>query len=178
MTKNEFSIIAKTIKTFYPKENILKEKEEMILWYEMVQDIPYEVASTAIKKWVSLNKWSPTVADIREMSADIIGNAKDEWEDAWALVKKAVSNYGYCRTEEALESLPPLVRKITEQLGFRSICMSEDEKIDRANFRNIYNREIEKERKNNIVSKSVNEQIRQIQEGKLNAIETGGQDCI
>lgn len=178
MTKNEFSIIAKTIKTFYPKENILKEKEEMILWYEMVQDIPYEVASTAIKKWVSLNKWSPTVADIREMSAEIAGNEKEDWEDAWALVKKAVSNFGAYRSQEALDSLPPLVRKITEQLGFRNICLSENEAVERANFRDIYKVAIEKERKNNIVSKSVNEQIRQIQEGQLNAIETRGQDCI
>ena len=71
MDKQEFATLAMAIRTYYPKENILPNKEAMQLWFRELHDIPYNVAEAALRKWVSTNKWSPSIAEIREMAANI-----------------------------------------------------------------------------------------------------------
>ena len=171
MTETEFSIIAKAIKGFYPDKNILQSDEEMELWFEMLKDIDYRAASTSIKRWVSLNKWCPTIADIREMSTEVKGLKVNEWEEEWDKVTNAIAKYGYYRTEEALETLPELTRTIVKRLGFRNLCMSENISIERANFRDIYNREAEKVKQQNVLSESLKSEILSISQNTVKAIE-------
>ena len=162
MTRKEFGILAKTIKTFYPDKNILTTNEELELWYEMLNDIPYEVAVASVKKWVSLNKWCPTVAGIRELSSEFISEKLDESGEAWELVLKAVRNFGQYRTTEALDSLPPLVSKVVKQVGFKDICLSQKIGVERSAFCNLYMTELEKMRRENILSKELKTEINQM----------------
>lgn len=171
MTEEQFLIIAKTIKTFYPDKKIIESDEEAYLWYEMLKDIDYKSASAAIKRWVSLNKWCPTIADIREMSAEVKGNTVNEWEEEWDKVIDAVHRYGYTRPEEALNSLPDMTRNIVKRLGYKTICMSENISIERANFRDVYNREADKQREQNILSKDLKSEILSISQSTVKAIE-------
>lgn len=171
MTEEQFLIIAKTIKTFYPDKKIIESDEEAYLWYEMLKDIDYKSASAAIKRWVSLNKWCPTIADIREMSAEVKGNTVNEWEEEWDKVIDAVHRYGYTRPEEALNSLPEMTRNIVKRLGYKTICMSENISIERANFRDVYNREADKQREQNILSKDLKSEILSISQNAVKAIE-------
>lgn len=171
MTEEQFLIIAKTIKTFYPDKKIIESDEEAYLWYEMLKDIDYKSASAAIKRWVSLNKWCPTIADIREMSAEVKGNTVNEWEEEWDKVIDAVHRYGYTRPEEALNSLPEMTRNIVKRLGYKTICMSENISIERANFRDVYNREADKQREQNILSKDLKSEILSISQNTVKAIE-------
>ena len=171
MTETEFSIIAKAIKGFYPDKNILQSDEEMELWFEMLKDIDYRAASTSIKRWVSLNKWCPTIADIREMSTEVKGLKVNEWEEEWDKVIDAVHRYGYTRPEEALNSLPEMTRNIVKRLGYKTICMSENISIERANFRDVYNREADKQREQNILSKDLKSEILSISQNSVKAIE-------
>jgi hypothetical protein len=143
----------------------------MELWYQMLQDIHYEVAVAALKKWVSLNKWSPSVADIRELSVGVKGVTVNEWEEEWDKVTNAIAKYGYYRSEEALETLPELTRTIVKRLGFRNLCMSENISIERANFRDIYNREAEKVKQQNVLSESLKSEILSISQNAVKAIE-------
>jgi hypothetical protein len=171
MNRQEFSLFANGIKTFYPKEKLIVGTEAMELWYQMLQDIPYDVAVAALKKWVSLNKWSPSVADIRELSVGVKGVTVNEWEEEWDKVTDAIAKYGYYRTEEALETLPELTRTIVKRLGFRNLCMSENISIERANFRDIYNREAEKVKQQNVLSESLKSEILSISQSTVKAIE-------
>ena len=171
MTETEFSIIAKAIKGFYPDKNILQSDEEMELWFEMLKDIDYRAASTSIKRWVSLNKWCPTIADIREMATEVKGLKVNEWEEEWDKVTNAIAKYGYYRTEEALETLPELTRTIVKRLGFRNLCMSENIGIERANFRDIYNREAEKVKQQNVLPEELKSEILSISQSTVKAIE-------
>ena len=171
MTEEQFLIIAKTIKTFYPDKNIIQTNEEATLWYEMLKDIEYDAASAAVKRWVSLNKWCPTIADIRELSTVVKGNTVNEWEEEWDKVIDAVHRYGYTRPEEALNSLPDMTRNIVKRLGYKTICMSENISIERANFRDVYNREADKQREQNILSKDLKSEILSISQSAVKAIE-------
>ena len=71
MTRDEFSIFANALRTYYAKENLLPNKQAMELWYQALKDLSYSLASAALGKWSQTSRWSPTIADIRETAADI-----------------------------------------------------------------------------------------------------------
>ncbi len=138
MDKKEFATFAMAIRTYYPKENILPNQPAMELWYRELQDIPYNVAEAALRKWVSTNKWSPSIAEIREMATTVTCGSIPDWGDGWEQVQMAIRRYGSYREEEAVNSLDDLTRQCVKRLGFRNLCMSENINQDRANFRMIY----------------------------------------
>ena len=163
MDKKEFATIAMALKTYYPRENLLPNEQAMELWFRQLQDIPYQVAEAGLNKWVSLNKWSPCIADIREMTSSITHGELPDWGDAWEEVCRAIRKYGFYQVGEALESLSPLTRQVTERIGFVNLCMSENQSADRANFRMIYERLAEREKREAQLSAGVKLHITQVQ---------------
>lgn len=145
--RKEFGILASAIKTYYPKENILPNQQAMELWYRELCDIPYEVAEAALRKWVVNNKWSPTIADIREMTSTVTQGEIPDWGQAWDSVCRAIRTYGSYGVQQAMESFDELTYKAVQRLGFRNLCMSENVTADRANFRMIYEQLAERKRK-------------------------------
>ena len=138
MDKNEFGMFASAIRTFYPKEQILPNKEAMQLWYRELCDIPFDVAEAALRKWVSTQKWSPSIAEIREMAAEVAHGEALDWTEAWEKTCYAIRRYGLYRPKEALESLDPLTRECVKRMGFTNLCTSENPIADRANFRQCF----------------------------------------
>lgn len=139
VTKEEFALIALALQEYYPKEKLLQTTEAKKLWFKQLEDIPYKVAEAGIQKWVSLNKWSPTIADIREMSTSVTIGELPDWGQAWQETTRAIRKFGRMRASEALDSLSPLTRQAVERIGFTTLCMSENEIADRAHFEKIYN---------------------------------------
>lgn len=171
MNKKEFGVFAMALKTYYPRENLLPNNQAMELWFKQLSDIPYQVAETGLNKWVSLNKWSPSIADIREMSNSIAHGELPDWGDAWEEVCKSIRKYGSYNAREGLESLSPLTRKATERIGYTNLCMSVNPSSDRANFRMIYEQLAEREKKESQMSQPFKQLIMQMR-GNDNLIET------
>lgn len=146
MTKKEFYLIASAIRTYYPKENILSNDKALELWYKQLNDIPYELAEIVVNKWVATNKWSPTIADIREQAADLISGERKDWGEAWREVLRSIGRYGSYDVDNGLKCLDEVTRKVVKQLGYINLCMSEDLSRDRANFRMMYEAELEKQK--------------------------------
>lgn len=144
MNKKEFAIFASALRTYYPKENILPNEQALELWYKQLNDIPYNVAEVTLNKWVATNKWSPSIADIREQATGIVEGEAKEWGEAWQEVLRAISLYGSWEERKAMDSLDETTRKVVKRLGFRNLCFSENVQNDRANFRMIYEREQER----------------------------------
>lgn len=138
MEKREFAQFAMALKTYYPRENLLPNNQAMELWYAQLQDIPYQVAEASLNKWVATNKWSPSIADIREMSVAVTTGEKPLWSDGWEEVLRAIRRYGSYQETKALESMTATTRTAVQRLGFRNLCMSENIMADRANFRMIF----------------------------------------
>ena len=138
MNKQEFAVFASALRTYYPKEKLLPNEQAIQLWFNQLQDIPYQVAEVTLNKWVATNKWSPSIADIREQATGLTqGEAKD-WGEAWREVLNAVHRYGSYQQTEAMESLDEITRQAVKRVGYMSICMSENISTERANFRMIY----------------------------------------
>lgn len=138
MNKQEFAILADALRTYYPREALLPNAAALELWYRELKDIPYPVAEAALRKWVSTNKWSPSIAEIRETAANIAHGDTPDWGEAWAETLRAIRRFGIYRPKEALESLEPLTRQCVERLGFRELCLSENIGNDSARFRDLY----------------------------------------
>ena len=164
MNKQEFSTFAMALRTYYPKENILPNQQAMELWYRELQDIPYQVAETGLRQWVSTNKWSPSISEIREMASEVRVGSLPEWGDGWEEVIKAIRKYGMYMVDEAMESFTPVTKQCVERLGFKNLCMSENIAADRANFRMIYESIRERKQKENQISLPLKTIIQGIQE--------------
>lgn len=145
MTKQEFAQFAMALRTYYSKENLLPNNQAMELWYMQLQDIPYEIAEASLNKWVTTNKWSPSIADIREMAVTVKDGEKPLWSDGWEEVLMAIRKYGSYQESLALESMSEITRKAVQRLGFRNLCMSEEIMADRANFRMVFDQIAERE---------------------------------
>lgn len=140
-------MFAMALKTYYPKEGLLPNNQAMELWFNQLKDIDYRVAETALNAWVATNKWSPTIADLREQCAEIIQGKLPDWGDGWEQVLNAIARYGMYEPRKALESMDEITRKCVERLGFREICMSENINVDRANFRMLYEQYAERKKR-------------------------------
>ena len=140
MTRQEFSTIAMALKTYYAKEErLLPNQQSMELWFRQLEDLPAKVVETVVNLWVATNKWSPSIADIREKSAELLTGSRQDWGEAWEEVMRSVRAFGSWREKEALQTLDPLTRECVERIGFQSICASENIAVERAHFRDVYN---------------------------------------
>lgn len=138
MTKQEFATFAMAVRTYYPREALLPNQQAMELWYRELSDIPYHVAEAALRKWVATNKWSPSIAEIRELTTTIQYGEQLTWGEAWERALNAVRRYGSYNREKALDSLDPLTRKCVENIGYLDLCKSENIMVERAHFQKIF----------------------------------------
>ena len=162
MTKKEFAIFATAIRTYYPKESIIPNEQALELWFKQLCDIPYDIAEVVLNKWVASNRWSPSIADIREQATALIKGDFKEWGDAWQDVLKAISKYGSYDELKALDSLDEVTRRVVKRLGYRNLCFSEEIQVDRANFRMIYEQEIQKYKKDAALPQSLKALIKNV----------------
>ena len=171
MTRDEFANLTKALKTYYPRDNMLPNMEAMELWYRDLADIPYTVAEAALRKYVSTNKFSPTIADIREMAVTVSVGEKPLWSDGWDQTLKAIRKYGSYNPAAAMESLDDITRQTVQRLGYLELCRSENIMADRANFRMIFEQIADRKHKSDQLSPSLSQLISGLQERK--EIESG-----
>lgn len=162
MTRKEFAVLAMAIQAFYPRERFLEEEKAKTLWFESLKDIPFEAAELGLKKWVSIQKWTPSIADLREMAAEVIAPAIPDWGQAWAEVQKSIQIYGYYRPKEGVECLRPLTRQAVDRIGYINLCTSDNIQNDRANFRMIYEELAKREKEESKVPAELREKIRML----------------
>ena len=149
MTRESFKTFAEIIRETYPKETILNTSSAMEIWYEFLSDIPDEVAMAVLKNWISDNKWSPAISDIREGAVKIVHGEVPDWGRAWETVLKAIRKYGRYQEADALASLDELTRECVENIGFKYICNAEEEDIGymKKDFEKLYTLKAERKRR-------------------------------
>lgn len=142
MELDTFGNILKTIKANYANFNILDSKETVMIWFEFLKDIPEADLKRAVAIYIATEKYPPTIADIRKLAINKI--PKKDWSEAWGIILKAISKFGYYGVEEAynyIKSQDELAYIITKRFNFSRICESENLDVERANFRMSYENE-------------------------------------
>lgn len=165
MTRQEFAVFVSAMRTYYGRENLLPNNQAMELWYRQLEDIPAKVAEASLNKWVATQKWSPSIADLRQMASEIVTGETVDWGEAWSKVMKVVGGYGYNRQAEAMERLDEITREAVKRVGWYEICMSENIGVERANFRDIYNALAERRKKDAQLPPSVKTLISEVRQG-------------
>ena len=167
MTFDEFKVLAKGMKSVYTKENFLPDAESIKIWFSLLKDIPYEVLNVAIQKYMMTNKFSPTIADLRELASEVTVGQITDWGDGWEQVLKAIRVYGSYNERAALDSMDDITRKCVERLGFREICLSENIAVDRANFRMLYEQLANRQKEDAKLSLSIKTKLAQLTDTKF-----------
>ena len=82
---------------------------------------------------------------------------------AWGEVITAIREYGGYEPEKALQSMSPVTRLAVQRIGWKELCMSEDQNIDRAHFFKIYQAEESRQKENTLLPLEVFEKLEQKQ---------------
>lgn len=167
MTQQEFAQFVMALKTYYPRETLLPNNQAVELWYRQLCDIDYQTAEIALNKWVATNKWSPSIADIRETALDVKEGEAADWGTSWERVLHAIRYYGSYEQQKALDSLDDITRQCVKQLGWNNLCMSENITTDRANFRMVYERAVQRRRQDAQIPAQLRQLIGQMQIGMI-----------
>ena len=147
MTQEEFARLVMAIRTYYPKEKILPNKEAMQLWYEQLNDLEYATLSMSLQKWVNTEQWSPTIADLRRLSAEITTPSLDiDAGQSFQEARKMIQTYGRYRREDALANMTPITRKVVERMGYDTMCDCENIEVERGQFTKIFDNLFQRER--------------------------------
>ena len=116
----------------------------------------------ALRKYVSTNKFAPTIADIREQVAELNSQNEDGLNEtaAWLIVLKAIRRSTYYSDEE-FAKLPPVVqRAVSSPRQLREWATLEDVDgktltVIQSNFQRTFRAEQQKERERNKLSPDV-----------------------
>lgn len=133
------------------------------LWTRMLSDVSFDIAQIAIEKYISESVFPPTIADIRQRIADITVFPEKTAIEAWGEVTKAIREYGSYNEIKAMDSFMGITRKVVEAIGFKTLCISENEMADRAHFLKVYDNLAERERKDSLMLQSTKESMKRIQ---------------
>lgn len=94
MTYEEWFDLAKTMKRIYQREEKFMPDEETVkLMYSMVEDLEYNKAKVAVTNYIKCNKFSPTIADIREEYDRIATSEKKEYAEINRFYEQARAYY-------------------------------------------------------------------------------------
>ena len=142
MTPKEVSILLGILRTAYPRFYVdatsASIKESVDVWTVMLSDINFETAKLALQRLIATCKFPPSIAEVRESVAAIQYVPLPDVGDAWSEVNAAIRNYGYYRQSEALASMRETTRMVVQRMGWRELCMSENDMADWAHFLRIY----------------------------------------
>lgn len=138
MNRDEFKVLVKGMKAIYSQPTFIPDQDAFNMWFALLGDLPYNLCNVAIQKYMLTNKFPPTVAEIRELTANIENGDPLTWGESWERALNAVRKYGSYNKGAALDSLDPLTRKCVDSIGYMQLCMSENIMVERAHFQKIF----------------------------------------
>ena len=172
MEREKFKVLCKGMKAVYTQESFLPDADAFNIWFALLGDMEYAVLNAAIQKYMLTNKFPPTIADLREIATTIAAGEIPDWGEGWEKVLNAIRYFGYYRETEALETMDELTKTCVKRLGWRNLCMSENNNMDRANFRMIYEQLSDRTKKQNALPLSLSNTIKQLNASSVKQLES------
>lgn len=149
LRKDEFIKIIEYLVAVYPElEKSFNSQTTQAVWYDLLKDIDYETLTIAVKAYCSTGTFTPKPADIRALVVEAITPYSD-WSEGWSLVLRSISKFGMYQETEALDWIACFDRTASEsirRLGYKNLCLAEEQMSFRANFRRIYESQKDREK--------------------------------
>ena len=143
MTKQEVVKMFALITTAYPRSDAFKKisAEAVEMWQTCLEDVPFNVAQSALVAHSVNSEYPPSIAEIRRAALKSVTDGRDTAEEAWSQVFKAIRNSAYNSVEEYAK-LPEISKRcIGSAAVLKEWAVSEDEStisVARAQFLNAY----------------------------------------
>lgn len=174
MTKDQFKILVKAMKAVYTNPGFIPDNDAFDVWYSMLKDLDYALASRAVQMHMQTEETPPTVAGIRKQSAKLKADETDDLNEtaAWSLVLKAIRRSTYYSDEE-FAKLPPVVqRAVSSPRQLREWATLEDVDgktltVIQSNFQRTFRAEQQRERERNKLSPDVLRLMRPLNNPKI-----------
>ena len=166
MTKKETISLFGILIAAYPNFDKFKDDsqvEGMVnMWASLFADDDSTIVGLAVKKHIMTSKWPPSIAEIREIMADITHPDLIPPDQAWA----AVSNLLYVAGEHdhggARRNLPPLIAQTVDAIGWHTLYQlhrgsygGNKDGMDRVAFMDLYRPAYERARQDACCSTSL-----------------------
>ncbi len=136
MTRDELGKIIMALSATYDNFPVT-EKAQFDIWYEMLRDLDYRVTMIAVKELIATSVFPPKIAEIRRGATQILHPTQTSTE-AWEEVTRAVRRHGSYGEAEALAQMSPIARRVVKSMGYRELCLSENQMADRAHFLKLF----------------------------------------
>lgn len=176
MTKQEFATLVVAMQTMYG-EDFIGTEQELDVWYALLHDLDYQILSKALQQYMLTNKFKPTVAELREIYAELVSPTISDWSEGWEKVSRTIGHYGMYQEEAAMESFDEVTREVVKRLGFQNICLSENIVADRARFAEIY-QAIQRRKRIEVNVESALPNLREMVQNRLAELEQKVQKSI
>jgi hypothetical protein len=133
------------------------------VYRDMLQDIEPELLHAAVKKIGGSSKWFPTVAEIRTAAKEIQNRALGipTAAEAWGEVKRQIAAIGYYGSPEFQDAATAAT---VQAIGWRYLCTSTDEMVDRAHFTKYFGQIQGRREEERTALPMVNDAIKQLAE--------------
>ena len=162
MTREQFKVLVKAMKAVYANPGFIPDQDAFDVWYSMLKDLDYAIASRAVQMHLQTEETPPTVAGIRKQSVKLKADEADDLNEtaAWSLVLKAIRRSTYY-SEEEFAKLPATVqRAVASPKQLREWATLEDVDgktltVIQSNFQRTFRVEQQRERERNKLSPDV-----------------------
>lgn len=133
MNRSEVAALLAVCAAAYPHVNVSKETAS--LYAEMLADLDPQVAMGAVRRLIATSQFFPTVAAIREQAAAMVEPLAPSPAKAWAEVMAKMREVGRSTVPEWSH---PTIAAAVATLGWRDLCMSDNQAVSRAHFWKVY----------------------------------------
>lgn len=145
MTRDEVIKLLTLIKASYPvwaKELKQQDASTMImLWSDLFEEYDFTIMQVSLKSHLLTSKWPPSVAELVEKYMMLTQPQKMSEGEAWAMVRKAISNGMYGAREE-FERLPKdiqiVLREPATLKNWSQVELEEVDTVIASNFMRSY----------------------------------------
>lgn len=166
MTKKETISLFGILIAAYPNFDKFKDDsqvEGMVnMWASLFADDDSAIVGLAVKKHIMTNKWPPSIAEIREIMADITHPDLIPPDQAWAAVSDLLYAVGEYNHGDAHRNLPPLIAQTVDAIGWHTLYQlhrgsygGNKDGMDRVAFMDLYRPAYERARQDACCSASL-----------------------
>ncbi len=142
-TEIEILRVLKILGDVYPSFHLSSAAIE--IYVQLLTDIPGPVLEQATLDHISHSTFFPAIAELRSAAFSILEAVDPIPTDyeAWGEVQVEIRRIGHCGKPQLQNAL---AAQVVEQLGWRSLCLSENPVADRAHFVQAYQALVERQR--------------------------------
>lgn len=145
MTRQEAAKLVAVIIASCPAQSSKLDRERQLgmvdAFETLLSDLTYEQASAALRVLLQTRSWMPSVADIRATVLELGRGPVRVGGDAWGAVMRAIKSEGAWREPGTDFVFPdPVTMRCVQALGWRELCLSENQIADRARFIEMYDK--------------------------------------